>query len=214
MSADEWDQLLRTDPRAYRARVLHFARRDWHSLREHRLRLTEPEFLQHLEALFPSDESGPGDRFELSWWWTGERPHYTLTLRGQDGMRHPQAVENVGSLYERAVLAWVRRVTRERGMDVWGMHIGAPPPYRPPADFLESCMAEFPGARLTSLELEHQEGYVDPPDVVVEANIRVEACLEATDGGIVMVYLGSWPEEEHEKLKDWAQEMLSQRKNA
>ncbi|HEX8703274.1 MAG TPA: hypothetical protein VF815_30840 [Myxococcaceae bacterium] len=210
MSSDEWDQLLRTDPRAYRARVLRFSRMDWNSLREHRLRLTEQEFLQHLEALFPPSESGPGDRFELSWWWAGERPHYTLYLRGQDGMRHPQTVENVGSLHERAVLAWVRRITRERGMDPWGMHIGAPPPYRAPAEFLEDCMAEFPGARLTSLELEHQEGYVDPPDTVVEPSVRVEACLEASDGGFVMVYLGSWPEEEYARLSDWARSMLSQ----
>jgi hypothetical protein len=209
MSADDWDQLLRTDPRAYRARVLYFARKDWHSLREHRLRLTEQEFIQHLEALFPPGESGPGDRFELSWWWASERPHYTLNLRGQDGMRHPQAVEHVGSLHERAVLAWVRRVTHERGMDPWGMHIGAPPPYRPAQDFLEDCLAEFPGARLVSLELEHQEGYVDPPNAVVEPNIRVEASLEASDGGVVIVNLGSWPEEAHERLKEWAREMLS-----
>ncbi|MDY7231299.1 hypothetical protein [Hyalangium rubrum] len=198
------------DPRAYRARVLHSARADFHALREHRTRLTEVQFLQHLEALFPPGESGPGDRFELSWWWAAERPQYTLHLRGSDGMRHPQAVDHVGALHERAVLAWVRRTTHERRMDPWGMHIGTPPPHPPAPDFLDMCLAEFPCARLTSLDLEHQEGYIDPPGSFVEANIRVEASLQASDGGIVMIYLGAWPEEQYERLAEWAREMLSQ----
>jgi hypothetical protein len=207
--SDDWTELLSTDPRAYRGRVIHFARTEWHALREHRLSLTEPQFLQHLEALFPLDESGPGDRFELSWWWPGERPHYTLHLRGQDGMRHPQAVDHVGALHERAVLAWVRSITYERRMDPWGMHIGAPPPYRAPHEFLDACFAEFPGARLRSLELKHQEGFVDPPDTVVEPSVDLEASLAASDGGIVLVHLGMWPEEEYERLDEWARELLS-----
>lgn len=206
---DDWVELLTADPRAYRARVLHFARTDWHALRAHRLSLAEGLYLQHLEALFPAEESGPGDRFELSWWWPGDRPHYTLHLRGQDGMRHPQAVDHVGALHERAVLAWVRSSTRLRQMDVWGMHIGLPPPYRPPHEFLEVCLAEFPGARLTSLQLEHQEGYMDPPNSVVEPSIHVDAQLLASDGGIVMVHLGTWPEDEFERLGEWRRELLS-----
>lgn len=207
--SDDWVELLSVDPRAYRARVVHFARTDWHSLREHRLGLTEEQFLLHLEALFPSNESGPGDRFELSWWWTGERPHYTLHVRGQDGMRHAQAVDHVGSLHERATLAWVRYTTQARQMDPWGMHIGAPPPYRPPHLFLAACLAEFPGARLTALELEHQEGYVDPPNAVVEPSVHVDASLMASDGGIILVHLGTWPEEEHDRLHDWRRELLA-----
>jgi hypothetical protein len=207
--SDEWLHLLNTDRSAYRARVLHFARMDWHALREHRLSLDEEQFLHHLEALFPPEESGPGDRFELSWWWPGERPHYTLHLRGQDGMRHPQAVDHVGSLHERAALAWVRHSTRSRRMDPWGMHVGAPPPFRSPQEFLDACLAEFPGARLTSLDLDHQEGYVDPPDTIVEANVRIEASLLASDGGIVMVHLGDWPEEDFARLDAWAQDLLN-----
>jgi hypothetical protein len=206
---DDWMELLNTDPPAYRARVLQFARADWHALREHRLALSEEQFIQHLEALFPENESGPGDRFELSWWWPGARPHYTLHMRGQDGMRHPQAVDHVGALYERTALAWVRHKTYERRMDPWGMHIGAPPPYRPPNEFLEACMAEFPGARLVSLDLEHQEGYVDPPNAVVEPSVHVDASLAVSDGGIVMVHLGTWPEEEHERLREWARHVLA-----
>ena len=206
--SDDWVDLLNTDPRAYRARVVHFARTDWHALREHRLRLSQDQFVQHLEALFPTNESGPGDRFELSWWWPGERPHYTLHLRGQDGMRHPQAVDHVGALHERAVLAWVRLTTRERHMDPWGMHIGTPPPYRPPHEFLLACLAEFPGSRLASLELEHQEGYVDPPNAVVEPSVHVDANLQAIDGGIVMVHLGTWPEDEFDRLSEWRKDVL------
>jgi hypothetical protein len=212
--SDEWVDLLSLDPRAYRARVVHFSRTDWHSLREHRLSLTEEQFLLHLEALFPPDESGPGDRFELSWWWPGDRPHYTLHVRGQDGMRHAQAVDHVGAMHERATLAWVRTTTRARGMDPWGMHIGAPPPYRAPHEFLEACFAEFPGARLTSLELEHQEGYVDPPDTVVEPSVHVDASLMATDGGIVMVHLGTWPADEFDRLREWRREMLRPSRSA
>ncbi len=201
---------MRSDPRAYRARVLYFARTQWHALREHRMRLSEAQFLDHLEVLFPADESGPGDRFELSWWWTSVRPHYTLHLRGQDGMRLPQTVDHVGALHERAVLAWVRRTTRARRMDPWGMHIGAPPPYRPPYEFLDACLFEFPGAQLARLQVERQEGYVDPPDTLVEPSIHVEASLAAPDGGLVLVYLGDWPAEEHERLEEWAREMLGQ----
>jgi len=211
---DEWVELLTVDPSAYRARVLLFARTDWHALREHRLSLNEEQFLLHLEALFPADESGPGDRFELSWWWPGDRPHYTLHLRGQDGMRHPQAVDHVGAMYERTVLAWVRHTTYVRRMDPWGMHIGAPPPYRPPHEFLEACIAEFPGARLTSLELERQEGYMDPPDSAVEPSVYVDAGLKASDGGIVMVHLGTWPADEYERLGEWRRDLLGQAQGA
>ena len=137
--------------------------------------LSEGQYLQHLEALFPPNESGPGDRFELSWWWPGERPHYTLHLRGQDGMRHPQAVDHVGALHERAVLAWVRSTTRAAADGSVGhahrLAAAVPPAARVPRRASRSS----PGRASPSLELEHQEGYVDPPNTIVEPSIHVDA---------------------------------------
>ena len=123
-------------------------------------------------------------------------------------MRHPQAVDHVGALHERAVLAWVRSTTYERRMDPWGMHIRAPPPYRAPHEFLEACFAEFPGAPPLA-RAQAPGGLADPPDTVVEPSVDLEASLAASDGGIVLVHLGMWPEEEYERLGEWARELLS-----
>jgi hypothetical protein len=204
MNADVWRQLLRTDPHAYRARVLFFARTDWHALREHRVSLSLEEFLLHLEALFQPEGLGPGDRFEMSLWWGEEQPHYTVHVRGQDGMRRPESLGNVGATHRRAVARWVKDTTRRRRMAPWQVHVGAPPPYRPPQELLDACLAEFPDARLISLSVQRFEG-IHAPGFTVEPGARIEASLEALDGGTVQVFLGEWTEEDCARLEEWAQ---------
>lgn len=203
MSADPWRELLRADPRAYRARVLYFTRTDWHALREHRLSLSEEEFLLHLDALLQPANLGPEDRFELSLWWGEEQPHYTLHVRGQDGMRRPESVGNVGALHRRAVATWMRATTQRQRMAPWTVHAGAPPPYRPPQDLLDACFVEFPDARLASLAVQRFEG-VQQPGFTVEPSVRIEASLQTPDGGLIQVFLGEWPEEDHSRLEEWS----------
>jgi hypothetical protein len=205
MSELLWKRMLREDPRMYRTRVAYFARKDPEALRAYLRSLPGAELLRHLEVLFAPGDSGPGEHFELTLWRSTSGDTAMLHVPGRNDVSWGEGRGLDGS--EPALIAWMRRTTKERGMQpwrVWWVALSSLP--RPAPEKLDEVLAAFPEVRLAEVWTRRQERYVERPGIETPAMVYAGARLEAADGGTITAELGTWPEEATAEVEGWAAE--------
>lgn len=205
MSELLWERMLREDPALYRTRVAFFARKDPEALRAYLRGLPGAELLRHLEVLFAGGDSGRGEHFELTLLRSTSGDTATLHVPGREDVSWGEGRGLDGS--EAALIAWMRRTTRERGMEPWRVAwVALSGLTRPVGEALDEVLAAFSEVRLTGVWTRRQERYVERPGIETPAMVHVGAWLEAADGGTLQADLGAWPEEAMAEVEGWAEE--------
>ncbi len=205
MSELLWKRMLREDPKLYRTRVAFFARKDPEALRAYLRSLPGEELLRHLEVLFEPGDSGQGAHFELTLMRSTNGDTAMLHVPGRNDVSWGEG-RNLDE-HEPALIAWMRRTTKARGMQPWRVWWATLSSIQRPApEKLDEVLAAFPEVRLTGLWTRRQERYVERPGIETPAMVHAGAWLEAADGGTIKADLGTWPEKATAEVEDWAEE--------